>query len=256
MRLISRKREMDALQEQFNKGTFRFGYVYGQRRIGKTTLVEMFSEHAHDMAFIADNGAAITYRGELIYKSLIEPDLYHELARATIDHKAGVPVLCAFNRAFVPTFGKPHHDALSVYYHDIVYVDDLDAVDVEANKFTVYVPTNESKRLFDEVFAPAFGERLCVACAGVEWIDFMNPGVNKGAGLAHLCELLGVDLAQTASVGDTYNDTEMLDAAGHSFIVANATPDMRAHADFELPSNNDRGVAVLIDAILAAKGIA
>ena len=57
------------------------------------TLVEMFPEHAHDMAFIADNGAAITYRGELIYKSLIEPDLYHELARATVDHKAGVPVL-------------------------------------------------------------------------------------------------------------------------------------------------------------------
>lgn len=220
------------------------------------TLVEMFPEHAHDMAFIADNGAAITYRGELIYKSLIEPGLYHELARATIDHKAGVPVLCAFNRAFVPTFGKPHHDALSVYYHDIVYVDDLDAVDVEANKFTIYVPTNESKRFFDEVFAPAFGERLCVACAGVEWIDFMNQGVNKGAGLAHLCELLGVDLAQAAAVGDTYNDTEMLDAAGHSFIVANATPDMRAHADFELPSNNDRGVAVLIDAILAAKGVA
>lgn len=53
MRLISRKREMDALQEQFNKGTFRFGYVYGQRRIGKTTLVEMFSEGKKHLSFYA-----------------------------------------------------------------------------------------------------------------------------------------------------------------------------------------------------------
>lgn len=218
------------------------------------TLREMFPEHAAQMAFIADNGGAITYRDELIYKSLIDPALYHELARTTIASGAGVPVLCAFDRAYVPAFGRAHHDALSVYYHDIIYVEDLAEVTVEANKFTVLVPTNDSKRWYDEVFAPAFGDALSVACAGIEWIDFMNVGVDKGAGLAHLAELLGIDLADTAAVGDTYNDTEMLDAAGHSFIVANATPDMREHASFELPSNNDRGVAVLIDAILTAKG--
>ena len=60
-------------------------------------------------------------------------------------------------------------------------------------------------------------------------------------------------MADTAAVGDTYNDVEMLGCAGHGFIVANAAGHMRAHATYEIPSNNDRGVATLIDAILAAK---
>ena len=46
----------------------------------------------------------------------------------------------------------------------------------------------------------------------------------------------------------------MLSAAGHSLAVANAEEHMHAHADYLVPSNDDRGVAVsTIDAILAAK---
>ena len=217
------------------------------------TLQMMFPEHADDMAFLGDNGAAITYRGELIYKSLIAPALYHELTRATLEEGSGVPVLCAFDRAYVPAFGRAHHEALSVYYKKIIYVDALEDVDVEANKYTIYLPGNNSHEAYEATFAPAFSDRLCVACAGVEWIDFMNPGVNKGEGVRHLCELLDIDLADAAAVGDTMNDTEMLDVAGHSFIVANATPGMEEHADYQIPSNNERGVAILIDAILAAK---
>ena len=164
-----------------------------------------------------------------------------------------MPVLCAFDRAYVPESGRVHHEALSVYYKRIIYVPSIEELEVEANKYTIYAARNDSKELFDAVFEPAFSDRLDVACAGVEWIDFMNKGVNKGEGLRHLCQVLGIAIADAAAVGDTYNDTEMLEAAGHSFIVANATPGMEEHADFRIPSNNDRGVAALIDAILAAK---
>lgn len=217
------------------------------------TLELMFPEHADELAFCADNGAAITYRGELVYKNLLDPALYRELARATIAEGSGIPVLCAFTEAYVLAPGRTYHDALSVYYKIIHYVDSFEDIAVEANKYTVFFPNNNSHAAFAETFGPRFGDRLCVACAGVEWIDFMNQGVNKGEGLRHLCELLGIDLADAAAIGDTMNDTEMLDMAGHSFIVANATPGMERHARYQIPSNNERGVAVLIDAILEAK---
>ena len=217
------------------------------------TLQAMFPEHAHDMAFLADNGAAITYQDKLVYKSLIEPALYHELIEATLAEPELVPVLCAFDRIYVPERARAHHDALNIYYKQIIYLDSFEGLNVESNKFSVYVPSYDSRAYFERVYAPRFADRLYLACAGAEWIDFMNVGVNKGEGLRHLCQLLGIDLADAAAVGDTFNDAEMLDVAGHSFIVANATPDMVAHADYQIPSNNDRGVAVLIDAILAAK---
>ncbi len=92
-----------------------------------------------------------------------------------------------------------------------------------------------------------------VTNAGREWIDFMNLGVDKGAGVAHLCEHLGIDIADAAAVGDTYNDIPMLERVGHSFIVDNAEEHMNAHAKWRIPSNNDGGVLTLIDAILAAR---
>ena len=126
-----------------------------------------------------------------------------------------MPVLCAFDRAYVPESGRVHHEALSVYYKRIIYVPSIEELEVEANKYTIYAARNDSKELFDAVFEPAFSDRLDVACAGVEWIDFMNKGVNKGEGLRHLCQVLGIAIADAAAVGDTYNDTEMLEAAGH-----------------------------------------
>lgn len=59
----------------------------------------------------------------------------------------------------------------------------------------------------------------------------MNLGVDKGAGVAHLCEHLGIDIADAAAVGDTYNDIPMLERVGHSFIVDNAEEHMNAHAN-------------------------
>ena len=68
-----------------------------------------------------------------------------------------------------------------------------------------------------------------------------------------LCEQLGIDIADAAAVGDTYNDIPMLERVGHSFIVDNAEEHMNAHAKWRIPSNNDGGVLTLIDAILAAR---
>ena len=64
---------------------------------------------------------------------------------------------------------------------------------------------------------------------------------------------LGIDIADAAAVGDTYNDIPMLERVGHSFIVDNAEEHMNAHAKWRIPSNNDGGVLTLIDAILAAR---
>lgn len=217
------------------------------------TLEAMFPEHAHDMAFCPDNGGSIIYRGELIYKSLIDPALYREVLFAALAEGSGVPVLCAFDEAYALTSARVYEPEIDVYYHTINYVESFEELDVDANKITIFFPQRNSKQVFDETFSPAFSDRLSVTCAGVEWIDLMNLGVNKGSGIAHLCERLGISLADVAAVGDTYNDVEMLECAGHSFIVANAAEHMRAHATYEIPSNNDRGVATLIDAILAAK---
>lgn len=217
------------------------------------TLALMFPEVADEIALCGDNGALISYQGETVYENLIDHTLYHELLNTAAATERCVPVLCALECAYVLERDRPYHDEVYKYYKDIRYVNSFDEVDPESDKVSLLCPAYDSMEQFTEIYDPQFGERLMVTCAGREWIDLMNTGVNKGAGVTRLCEHLGIDLADAAAAGDTHNDIQMLEAVGHSFLVANAADHMHAHAKFQIPSNDDRGVAVLIDAILDAK---
>ena len=218
------------------------------------TLQMAFPEHAAEMAFCPDNGGDVLYKGESIHRSLMDPAIYQAILCHAASEQNAIPVLCCFDKAYVLDRDRAHRDALYKYYKDIRYVDTFEGVEFESDKCSIYFPEWDAEPRFREVYEPMFGEQVFITNAGREWIDCMNTGVNKGSGIAHLCERLGVDIADAAAVGDTYNDIPMLERVGHSFVVANAEEHMHEHAEFQVPSNNDRGVAVLIDAILAAKG--
>lgn len=218
------------------------------------TLRDMFPDSHMRMGLISDNGAAVVCRGEVVFKSLVEQSVLDELVEFTLTRCAGgVPVICGLECAYIPVEGRAYDSALRPFYHEISYVEDIRATRAEANKYTVYFPEANSAAVFDELFSPAFGRRLSVTCAGVEWIDVMNRGVNKGTGIARLCDHLGIATDDALALGDTDNDTEMLERVGHGYLVANAPSRMEEHADFRAPSNNDRGVAQVIDRLLAAR---
>lgn len=83
------------------------------------------------------------------------------------------------------------------------------------------------------------------------YIDFSKHGVSKASGVAELAELHGIDQRDVFAVGDLYNDVAMLDWAGFSFAVANAHPVVHEVADLIVPSNDEGGVAHVVDAAMA-----
>lgn len=72
-------------------------------------------------------------------------------------------------------------------------------------------------------------------------------GVSKGSGLRELACLLGIDLAETIAIGDNLNDLDMMQTAGLGVAMGNATPETKARADYVTASNNDDGIAKVID---------
>lgn len=217
-------------------------------------LRESFPAHHQDMALVADNGASVYLRDELVYRDLIDRDLYHEVLALATATEGSVPVLCAFDDAYVLERDRCHEDVVSIYYRSITYVESFEELDVDSNKISIYFPGWDSKQKNDEVYSPAFASRLYLTCAGNEWLDFMNIGVDKGSGIRHLAQHLGIDLSDIAAFGDTYNDIPMLDIVGHSYVMANAAEHMHDHGKFLAPSNNEAGVLTVIDHILDAMG--
>lgn len=81
-------------------------------------------------------------------------------------------------------------------------------------------------------------------------LEISGPGVSKAGTLAHCCAERGIAPEEVVAFGDMPNDIEMLTWAGTSYAMANAHPDVLAATVHRTASNNDDGVAVVIERIL------
>jgi len=74
----------------------------------------------------------------------------------------------------------------------------------------------------------------------------------KGLGLLQLLARLGVDPAAVIAFGDGAPDAEMLAVAGTGVAMGNGVDEVRRAASILAPSNDDDGVAVVIEHLLSA----
>ena len=77
--------------------------------------------------------------------------------------------------------------------------------------------------------------------------DVGRGGMDKGVGLADLCEKIGLTLADAVAAGDSANDVGMLKAAGLGCCMSNGTPDAKAAADRVIGDVREDGLAALIE---------
>lgn len=81
-------------------------------------------------------------------------------------------------------------------------------------------------------------------------LDVLNKGCTKGAALRRWAAFKNYQPAEVMAIGDNYNDIEMLDFAGHSYIMGNATEELRDRGWHTTLGNNENGVAIAVEAAL------
>ncbi|AXK36173.1 HAD family hydrolase [Streptomyces armeniacus] len=82
-------------------------------------------------------------------------------------------------------------------------------------------------------------------------LEISGPGVSKASTLAQCCAERGIGPEEVVAFGDMPNDLEMLTWAGTSYAMANAHPAVLAATTHRTESNEDDGVAVVIERLLA-----
>jgi Cof subfamily protein (haloacid dehalogenase superfamily) len=78
-------------------------------------------------------------------------------------------------------------------------------------------------------------------------LEISAAGVSKATTLAALCQEHGRHAGETVAFGDMPNDLPMLAWAAHSVAVANAHPEVLAAVDEVTASNDDDGVALVLE---------
>ncbi|MCM8550337.1 HAD family hydrolase [Streptomyces sp. STCH 565 A] len=82
-------------------------------------------------------------------------------------------------------------------------------------------------------------------------LEISGPDVSKASTLALCCAERGISHDEVVAFGDMPNDVEMLTWAGRSYAMGNAHPDVVAAASGQTVANNDDGVAIVIEQMLA-----
>lgn len=120
-------------------------------------------------------------------------------------------------------------------------IDRVDSIPDPAKVITVLPPG-----CLDESFASEAGSIVHVVRSGPRFLEFMPPGVSKGAALAGLLERWKIPFESVMAIGDSENDASMLSRAGFSVAMGNGVPAIRALADVTTATNGDNGVAVAL----------
>lgn len=98
-----------------------------------------------------------------------------------------------------------------------------------------------------------FGEAIYLTRSHPRLVEGMAVGVNKGQALRHLCTLLQIEPQRVLAIGDNDNDIPLLQAAGYGIAMGNATPGLKAVADWIAPTIEENGAAVALEQLVLAK---
>jgi hypothetical protein len=79
------------------------------------------------------------------------------------------------------------------------------------------------------------------------YLEVLPPNVNKGVALRTVVGRLGVAREDVIAVGDNLNDLAMIEYAGLGVAMGNAPEALRARADVVAPSNEEHGLAEVIE---------
>jgi Cof subfamily protein (haloacid dehalogenase superfamily) len=120
----------------------------------------------------------------------------------------------------------------------ITVVDDIEVLDVVSAEF---------QRAFDRRMT---NNVIKVPTYGFTVLEAFDAAVDKWYGIEKLCRRWDIDPRRTVAVGDDVNDLPMVQKAGLGVAVANAKPAVKAAAGRIIASNDECGVADLVEQLL------
>ncbi|NWL88224.1 Cof-type HAD-IIB family hydrolase [Paenibacillus sp. 79R4] len=204
---------------------------------------------------IGMNVPIITYQGSLVKNLLDEKVLYERY----------VP-MGAVRKVF--DYCMQHHLHLQTYIDDKLFAreENQKLIDYTTlNRTEYYIEPDVAKLAahptpklliiddpdyLDEI-APRLrellGEDVHITKSKPNFLEIMHREGTKGHALKFLAAHFGCDMSQTIAIGDSWNDHEMLKAAGLGVAMGNAIPALKELADYVTLSNNEDGVKAAID---------
>lgn len=128
----------------------------------------------------------------------------------------------------------------------------LDAFATRSTLKIVLVSDAERATAYTATLRAALGPRAYVTRSHIDFVEVLDPSVDKGRALRAVAQTYGIDLKAVMAVGDSWNDVPLLDSAGFAVAMGSAPPELRARADAIVADVAHDGVAEAIERFVLA----
>ncbi|CFQ86365.1 putative hydrolase [Yersinia frederiksenii] len=213
-------------------------------------LITYFPEIAHEIAFVAENGAYVSNENSEIFCGKISDEDCNKVIKTLLPIPYIDIIVCGKNSAYMlKSSSNDFFTTMSQYYYRLKIIDNFSQVDEPAFKFAISLP-NDKLADFMLFIENELAGIVTPVSSGHGSVDLIVPGVHKANGIKLLQNIWGVKDEEVVTFGDGGNDIEMLQYAGFGFAMANAPENIKKIAKYQTESNNDSGVLNVIDKIL------
>ncbi|MET9478776.1 Cof-type HAD-IIB family hydrolase [Streptomyces sp. NPDC006638] len=212
--------------------------------------------HGHGLAICANGAAVVDLRagGELLRVRPLDRATALGVVRALRDAAPGTTFAIELSTGihYEPDYPAFHLDpgASVAAAEKLLREDDPDAA-APVLKVLAHHPDLTPDGFLTAARTAAGGLASITRSSPTALLEISALGVSKASTLALCCAERGISSDEVVAFGDMPNDLEMLTWAGTSYAMGNAHPDVLAAASGQTLTNNEDGVAVVIEQILA-----
>ncbi len=218
----------DVIDSLIDMGVY-FAAVSGRQLPSQKMLFEKVKDK---VIFIAENGALVEYKDEILSETTMSPSLAREII-ADIQRTPGCePIVSTKDTVYISRFADAFFRSRE---KEILYTttitDDFFSKTDKVLKITAckYDGIGETAAIFYN----SWKKFASVTVSGFLYCDFMEKNVSKGNALEMVMEHIGIRTQECLAFGDNHNDISMLDKAEYTFAMKHADDEVRSHAMYE-----------------------
>ncbi|GAB6189982.1 Cof-type HAD-IIB family hydrolase [Marinitoga arctica] len=246
-------RTINAIKALFEKGYF---IIIASGRMYKSTklVVEKYLSFLDNIPIISYNGAyVVSHTGEVVFESDIKKEYSIEIIQEA--KKENIHVQIYLNDELI---GDNNNEEIKQYSKhsgvDYKIIDNLENYILKSKNGPTKVLTIASKEVLDEFqkkMISKFDHKLNIVRSFDIYLDFLNKDSSKGNALKKLSQIYNFDLSEAYIFGDSENDISMLSLTKNSYAMNNASEKVKSITKNIAPSNDEEGVAIVIEKILS-----
>lgn len=195
------------------------------------SLKQLFGPISKELMYIAENGALVMFREEVIYKRPMDRKLAMEIIEDVYAQPDCEVLVSGLKTAYIKPKSEVYlHRMTSVVKYKTSIMDKFDDIDDDILKIAVCNLSGIHNSR--DYFVNKWSDKVLTAVSGDQYLDFTAIGVNKGTAMQHIQEKLGIAPDECMAFGDNFNDIEMLDNVGYSYAMEKAHDGVKKHAKF------------------------